>query len=89
MWNKVLIIFIAGVIETYLFAGWTIAANKSKVVLSSILMFTYMITYLLILDVTFKDTNSKLMIMTYAVACAVGNFIRVKREKKNEKNKKL
>ena len=85
MLAKILIIFIAGVIETYLFTGWTIAANKSKAILSSILMLTYMITYLLILDAAFKDTNSKLMIITYAIACAVGNYIRVKKEK-NEKN---
>jgi len=86
--NKVLIIFIAGIIETYLFAGWTIAANKSKPILSSGLMLTYMVIYLFILDTAFKDVNSKLLIITYAIACAVGNFIRVKREK-HENHKKL
>jgi hypothetical protein len=77
---KILIIFIAGVIETYLFAGWTITANQKKEIVSSILMFIYMTLYLLILDAAFKDTNSGIMIFDYALACALGNFLRIKHE---------
>jgi uncharacterized protein YebE (UPF0316 family) len=85
---KIIIIFIAGVVETYLFTGWSIAANKAKAILSSILMLTYMITYLLILDTAFKDKNSVLMILDYAISCAVGNYIRVKKEQNILKKKK-
>jgi uncharacterized protein YebE (UPF0316 family) len=81
MWIKLLIIFIAGVLETYLFTGWTITANQKKAMVSSILMFVYMTAYLFILDVAFKDSNSKMLLLTYAVSCGIGNFIRVRQER--------
>jgi uncharacterized protein YebE (UPF0316 family) len=81
MWIKLLIIFIAGVLETYLFTGWTITANQKKAMVSSILMFVYMTAYLFILDIAFKDSNSKMLLLTYAVSCGIGNFIRVRQER--------
>ena len=78
---KLLAIFIFGTLETYLYTGWNLSANKKQAYLSSLLMFIYMTIYLLILDAAFKDSNSILMIMDYALACATGNFIRVKQEK--------
>jgi uncharacterized protein YebE (UPF0316 family) len=79
---KYLLIFIFGVIETYIYTGWALTATQKKKWVSSILMFLYMTIYLFILDSAFKDTNSKLMIITYATSCGVGNFIRVRQEKK-------
>lgn len=79
--TKLILIFIFGIIETYMFTGWSISANQKKVFISSILMFFYMTTYLLILDSAFKDSNSKLMIITYAISCGIGNFLRVKKER--------
>jgi len=81
--NKFIIIFIAGLIETYLFTGWNLSANKGKTILSSILMFIYMLIYLNIIDMAFKDNQTFLMITTYALSCGAGNFIRVRQE--NEK----
>jgi uncharacterized protein YebE (UPF0316 family) len=78
---KILIIFIAGVIETFLFTWWNLSANKKQIYVSSILMLTYMMMYLMILDTAFKDINSKLMIVTYAIGCAIGNYLRVNHEK--------
>ena len=80
--NKFIIIFIAGLIETYLFTGWNLSANKGKVILSSILMFIYMLIYLNIIDMAFKDNQTFWMIGTYALSCGLGNYLRVKREKK-------
>jgi multidrug transporter EmrE-like cation transporter len=82
MWTKLFIIFFAGIIETYLFTGWTITANQKKAMVSSILMFVYMTAYLFILDIAFKDSNSKILLLTYAVSCGIGNFIRVSQERK-------
>jgi len=79
---KLLIIFFVGIGETYLYTGWALAATQKKVWVSSILMLAYMMMYLLILDAAFKDSNSFLMISDYALACAIGNFIRVKQESK-------
>ena len=79
-----LIILIAGIFETWLYTGWAITANQKKVYLSSILMFIYMLTYLLILNTAFKDDNSILIILVYSISCMIGNFIRVKQEKRKE-----
>ena len=81
---KLLLIFIFGIIETYMFTGWSISANKGQKYLSSVLMFAYMMVYLFILDTAFKDSNSKLMILTYALSCGVGNYLRVNYEKKTK-----
>jgi uncharacterized protein YebE (UPF0316 family) len=77
---KILLIFIFGIIETFLFTWWNLSANKKQVYVSSILMFSYMTMYLKILDTAFKDINSTLLIVSYAVGCAIGNFIRVKKD---------
>ncbi len=78
--NKALIIFVFGIIETFLFTWWNLSANKKQVYLSSILMSSYMIMYLMILDTAFKDVNSKIMILCYAIGCGIGNYIRVNKE---------
>ena len=80
---KILLIFVFGIIETFLFTWWNLSANKKQVYASSILMLVYMTMYLMILDSAFKDINSKIMILSYAIGCAIGNYIKVKQE--NEK----
>jgi len=77
---KLILIFIFGTLETYLYTGWNLSANKKQVYLSTILMFIYMMIYLIILDAAFKDNNSILMIGDYSLACALGNFLRVRQE---------
>lgn len=85
---KILGIFIFGTIETYIYTGWNLSANKQQKYLSSLLMFIYMMMYLLILDIAFKDKNSIIMILDYASACALGNFLRINHEKKSKENQK-
>jgi len=85
MWTKLIIIFIVGTLETWLYTGWALSATQKKVWISSILMFTYMMIYLKIIDWALKDANTTLMIFSYSLSCALGNFIRVNQEKgKNE-----
>lgn len=79
---KFLLIFIVGTIETYLFTKWNLRANDRKAINSSIMMMLYMSIYLLILDAIFKDANSKLLIISYVLACGLGNYLAVKNEKK-------
>lgn len=81
---KLLLVLIFGIFETYLYTGWAITANQKKALVSSILMLSYMAIYLIILDVAFKDANSLLMIADYSLACAIGNYIRVKQESKKK-----
>jgi hypothetical protein len=82
---KLILIFIAGLIETYLYTGWCLKANQGKVWVSSILMVIYMIMYLTIISYAIKDSNTLLIILIYSLSCGAGNFIRVGQEK-NEKN---
>lgn len=81
--NKYIIIMIFGAIETFFCTWWTLSANKKQLWVSSFVMFIYMGTYLTIVDTMFKDNSSKFMILFYAVGCAIGNFIKIYREKKN------
>ena len=89
IWVKFFIIFVAGVVETFLFTWWNLSANKKQVYTSSFLMFIYMVMYLFILDYAFKDINSKVMIISYVIGCTLGNYLEVKREKNSENRKKL
>lgn len=82
---KFWLIFIAGIIETWLFTAWNLSANRLKPTFSSLMMMSYMIIYLKILDIAFKDINSTLMIISYVLACGLGNYLKVKHEK-NKKN---
>ena len=87
---KFIIIFIAGVIETFIYTAWCISANKKELNKSSILMFVYMSIYLIIITFAMKDTNTIGLIITYAISCGVGNYAEILWENKNEKaNKKL
>ena len=80
MISKLLLIFIAGTVETYLFTGWSLKANEHKAIISSILMISYIIIYLKIVDWVLKDANTLLMIISYALSCGLGNYIRVRYE---------
>jgi uncharacterized protein YebE (UPF0316 family) len=79
--TKYLLIFIFGVIETFLFTWWSLSANKKQLYVSSFLMTIYMTTYLCIINTAFKDINSYLMIGSYALGCGLGNYFRILKEK--------
>ena len=85
MINKFLLVFILGIIETFLYTGWNLAANQRKPFLSSLLMMSYMIIYLFIIDCAIKDANTICIIIAYAISCGVGNYLRVYLEKKRKR----
>jgi len=78
---KLIIVFILGIVETYLYTWYLIAVDKRQPVLSSFLMFIYMVFYLAIIAWAIKDTNTILMLLTYASAAGVGNYIKLLQEK--------
>ena len=82
---KFILILIVGIIETMFFTKWNLRANKARAINSSLMMMIYMSIYLIILDTIFKDNNSKLLIISYVLACGIGNYLTVK----NENSKKL
>jgi uncharacterized protein YebE (UPF0316 family) len=88
MYIKLIIVFILGIIETWLYTGWCLKANQGKVWSSSVLMIIYMTMYLTIISWAIKDANTFTMIVVYALSCGVGNFLRITQEQ-NENRKKL
>lgn len=81
MLSKLILVFIIGLFETFLYAGYIISVTKKQPMLSSILMLIYMALYLTIINYVFKDIHNIILIVIYAMACGVGNYIRLKREK--------
>ena len=74
---KYLLIFIAGLIETFLYTGYIIAVQKRQRIISSILMFVYMSIYLTIVSYIIKDMNTTILLLVYAFSCGIGNCIRI------------
>jgi hypothetical protein len=74
---KYLLVFIVGTIETFLYTAWCISANKKELYKSTMLMFVYMFLYLAILAYAIKDTNTLGLIITYAFACGIGNYLEI------------
>jgi uncharacterized protein YebE (UPF0316 family) len=86
---KILIIFILGLIEQIGYTFYLLAVDKRQVKLSSIVMFFYMLFYLGIIAYAIKDSNTLSLLITYALACSLGNYIVMKFEvrKKYENSK--
>jgi uncharacterized protein YebE (UPF0316 family) len=77
---KLILVFLIGLVETFLYAGYILSVTKKQVYLSSILMLIYMTIYLSIITFVVKDINTFELIIIYALSCGIGNFIRIKRE---------
>jgi hypothetical protein len=73
---KFLLMFAAGLIEQSLYTLYLLAVNKYLVEVSSILMFSYMVIYLWLVDKIAKDKQDSIkLILCYASACMMGNWI--------------
>lgn len=83
--NKFLLVFIIGIIETFLYAGYLISVELRQKFLSSVLMFIYMSIYLSIIAFAIKDVDSVSMIIVYAFSCGIGNYLRVNYEKNKKR----
>jgi nucleoside permease NupC len=83
--NKILLIFIVGVIETFIYTAWCLSANRKEINKSSILMFIYMTVYLVIISFALMD---KILLLVYALSCGVGNYLELLWEKRYEKKTK-
>lgn len=79
--NKIILVFTVGLLEQILYTSYLISLTKRQLYLSSLLMFVYMLLYLFLIAWAIKDDNTTTLLLTYAMACCVGNFIRIKYEK--------
>jgi uncharacterized membrane protein YwaF len=81
---KLLIILICGTVETFLYTAWCLSANRKEITKSSLLMTVYMMIYLGIISYAIKDTNTGLLIFTYAISCGIGNYLELLWEKRRK-----
>jgi hypothetical protein len=74
--NKYVIVFLAGLAEQLLFTLYLLSVSRYMIEISTILMFVYFFTYLLLMKYCFNDDkNSFWMLFTYAISASVGNYI--------------
>lgn len=72
---KIFIIFIIGLAEQALYTFYLLSVAKKQKWLSSILMILYMTLYLFIVAFAMKDSETISLLIAYALACGLGNFI--------------
>jgi len=78
MWDQILLILVAGLIETAIYTSYLILMNTKKQHSSSILMTLYIFVYLWLLKYVIKEHDSYVLIATYAFACGAGNYLAMK-----------
>ncbi len=83
---KILLVGFLGLLEQILYTSYLIAVDKRQTYLSTLWMFIYMSLYLFIVAYSIKDSNAIPLLITYALACAIGNYLTMLWEKrKNSK----
>jgi len=74
--KKLILIAFLGFFEQSMYTLYLISVNRYLINISSLLMLLYMTTYLFLIDKMAKDKKDSLRILiTYASACAFGNWI--------------
>ncbi len=75
-YKKALIIFSAGLIEQIMYTLYLLSVSRYLIGISTILMSSYMIIYLLIINYAIKDEKNSLpLLLTYAISSGIGNYI--------------
>jgi len=74
--KKLILIFFIGLGEQTLYTFYLLSLTRYLIGLSSILMFSYMIIYLGIINKIAKDkSDSVKMLLVYAGSCGIGNWL--------------
>lgn len=82
---KIILVFIFGLIETFLYTMWCLSANRKELYKSTFLMTIYMAIYLGIIAYAIKDTETIALILSYALACGAGNYLEILYEIRKKK----
>jgi uncharacterized protein YebE (UPF0316 family) len=82
---KIIAIFIVGLMEQLLYTKYLIAVDKRQTIASTIYMIVYMALYLIIVAYAMKDSNTVALLISYALACGLGNYIAMRIEVKKGK----
>jgi len=84
---KILVIFLIGFIEQLLYTAYLLSVNKKQVNASTLLMVAYMAVYLFIISYAIKDSNTIPLLISYALACGLGNWCIMKWESRKKHSK--
>ena len=80
---KYLAVFFLGIVETFLYTCYLIRVQRKQPFISSLFMMIYIFIYLAIITYAIKNVETIPLILIYAFSCGIGNWIRMKLEKKN------
>jgi membrane protein YdbS with pleckstrin-like domain len=73
--KKIIFVFVLGAVEQFGYTLYLIAVNRYMVVVSSLLAVSYMFVYLWIINYAVKDKNSVPLLVSYALAIGLGNYL--------------
>ena len=79
---KFLIIFVCGLVETWLYAWYLLEINRHRAIRSSLVLVIQMALYLAILSYVIKDINTIWLIADYCLGCGIGNYIKLRTDNK-------
>ena len=87
MLDQVLIVLVAGLVETAIYTAYLILLGNKRPLHSSVLMTMYIFVYFWLLKYIIKDHESFILIATYAISCGMGNYLamRIDSDFKNAK----
>jgi len=85
---KIILVFIIGFFEQLLYTAYLLSVNKKQVKASTILMVAYMAIYLFIIAFAIKDDSTISLLVAYALACGVGNYVIMKWENRKKTKKR-
>lgn len=75
---KLILIFVVGIIETFLYTLHLVAVNRRNALMAGILMTIYIFVYLTIVAYAIKNENTLIVLLVYSCACGIGTFIGTK-----------
>lgn len=73
--QKIIVVFLAGMLEQFGYTLYLLAVGKYMILISSVLMFVYFLTYLWIINYAIRDTRPVVLLFTYAFSASIGNYI--------------
>jgi len=82
---KIIAVFFIGLLEQLLYTKYLISVDKRQTVASTIYMVIYINLYLFIVAYAIKDTNTIVLLISYALACGAGNYLAMYWETKRKK----
>lgn len=82
---KLFLIFLVGILETFINVAYLLAVNKKNIPLATFLEFVYSIVYLFIVAYALLQAQTVILLVSYASGCSIGTCLQMLRDKYSEK----